>query len=624
MHVVLDAVEAIEGAVLEEAPHLAVEDGVGSLSASGHRPGVLVAEIAMRRIGPLLATASLLAVPALAHAGADHRRAGTFGIGLAGGTNTRGVSTRQWMGDSPPLPLVASRYGRWGDGPGLGVNADHVLEMPSITEGGAGRRRLEPGRRRRGRAGSGERHRPHPLVLLTDSPAAVRAALPRAGHRGGPMLSLVLAITVAAAAPVRMEVQDPTGTLHVVEAEPPFEETVSIELGKHVHVLRLATADTGTVDAVLSAGRPGKLKPVGDTSLDVPSPGNASSGRLNTANPKGSPVGGATAAWTIRIFGPFPDLSEGVARLTTDWAPVAPASDAPTLARLVGGAALFAAAADTDPVGRWPGDPEHTNSDLGVRILEEVGGRVRVVREAEFTRCGGTRVHPSVRLDAWVAPPDLRHVTSDDTTISWADHTAVHLPAGTPVVVDAAGVIAGFQNGADAFTLPGDPVTPPPQAADRVLARTRPDRSHELNVLKVPVRLADAPLGSTGTTNAIIGRDDPTDLTLLVPLGSCAQLLVRGGPQGRSAGPQGGVGGILRKKEPSATTPRERIPGDRTGPLTWPDGRPAGTLAPIADRNPVDVRLEQVEDLADGRRCGDWRPSRFTAAEPLRICWTPD
>jgi hypothetical protein len=91
----------------------------------------------MRSLTPVAVALALATLPGLAHAGADHRRAGKFGIGLGGGTNTGGVSAKYWMGDSTALQLVAGGYGKWGSGSsGLGLNADYLLEMPALTEAG--------------------------------------------------------------------------------------------------------------------------------------------------------------------------------------------------------------------------------------------------------------------------------------------------------------------------------------------------------------------------------------------------------------------------------------------------------------------------------------------------------
>jgi hypothetical protein len=90
----------------------------------------------MKRLALLLAPLALLALPSLAHAGASHRRAGTAGVGLGGGTTGAGLSAKVFLSDASAVQAVAGPWGSWGNG-GLGLSADHLYEMPTIAEGDA-------------------------------------------------------------------------------------------------------------------------------------------------------------------------------------------------------------------------------------------------------------------------------------------------------------------------------------------------------------------------------------------------------------------------------------------------------------------------------------------------------
>lgn len=76
----------------------------------------------------------LLALPSLAHAGAAHRRSGTVGVGLGGGTTGAGLSAKVFLSDASAVQAVAGPWGGWGGG-GIGLNGDYLLEMPTIVEG---------------------------------------------------------------------------------------------------------------------------------------------------------------------------------------------------------------------------------------------------------------------------------------------------------------------------------------------------------------------------------------------------------------------------------------------------------------------------------------------------------
>lgn len=88
------------------------------------------------RLLPALVGLALLAVPALAHAGADHRRSGTVGVGLGGGTTGAGLSAKVFLSDASAIQAVAGPWGGWGNG-GLGLSADYLYEMPTLVEGDA-------------------------------------------------------------------------------------------------------------------------------------------------------------------------------------------------------------------------------------------------------------------------------------------------------------------------------------------------------------------------------------------------------------------------------------------------------------------------------------------------------
>ena len=68
-----------------------------------------------------------------AEAGASHRKAGSTGIGLGGGTASAGISAKHFMSDSMALQGVVGTYGRWNDGNGLGLSADYLLEQPVVA-----------------------------------------------------------------------------------------------------------------------------------------------------------------------------------------------------------------------------------------------------------------------------------------------------------------------------------------------------------------------------------------------------------------------------------------------------------------------------------------------------------
>lgn len=82
----------------------------------------------------LTALLALLAFPAVAHAGASHRRSGTTGIGLGAGTSGAGLSAKMFLSDASAAQAVVGPWGVWGSG-GLGLSADYLYEMPTIVEG---------------------------------------------------------------------------------------------------------------------------------------------------------------------------------------------------------------------------------------------------------------------------------------------------------------------------------------------------------------------------------------------------------------------------------------------------------------------------------------------------------
>lgn len=88
-----------------------------------------------RLLAPLLICGAF-AVPSLAHAGASHRRSGTAGVGLGGGTTGAGLSAKVFLSDASAVQAVAGPWGGWGNG-GLGLSADYLYEMPTIVEGEA-------------------------------------------------------------------------------------------------------------------------------------------------------------------------------------------------------------------------------------------------------------------------------------------------------------------------------------------------------------------------------------------------------------------------------------------------------------------------------------------------------
>lgn len=68
-----------------------------------------------------------------ADAGASHRKAGSTGIGIGGGTASAGISAKHFMSDSMALQGVVGTYGRWQDGSGLGLSVDYLLEQPTFA-----------------------------------------------------------------------------------------------------------------------------------------------------------------------------------------------------------------------------------------------------------------------------------------------------------------------------------------------------------------------------------------------------------------------------------------------------------------------------------------------------------
>jgi hypothetical protein len=80
------------------------------------------------------AALTVAALPLTAHAGAEHRSAGKFGLGLGGGTNTGGISAKMFLSDASAIQAVVGAYGNWENGTGLGLNADYLYEMPAIAD----------------------------------------------------------------------------------------------------------------------------------------------------------------------------------------------------------------------------------------------------------------------------------------------------------------------------------------------------------------------------------------------------------------------------------------------------------------------------------------------------------
>lgn len=89
-----------------------------------------------RTLPAALAALTLLALlPGRAHAGASHRSAGSTGIGLGGGTASGGISAKRFLTGATAIQGVIGTYGRWGDGTGLGLSADYLLERPPLASG---------------------------------------------------------------------------------------------------------------------------------------------------------------------------------------------------------------------------------------------------------------------------------------------------------------------------------------------------------------------------------------------------------------------------------------------------------------------------------------------------------
>jgi hypothetical protein len=88
----------------------------------------------MSRLVPALLGPIAPALPSLANAGASHRRSGTVGVGLGGGTTGAGLSAKVFLSDASAVQAVAGPWGGWGNG-GLGLSADYLYEMPTIVEG---------------------------------------------------------------------------------------------------------------------------------------------------------------------------------------------------------------------------------------------------------------------------------------------------------------------------------------------------------------------------------------------------------------------------------------------------------------------------------------------------------